>query len=43
MDPPWVRGTNVLLKDLDHMIKRATTPIHGIIFFYRDTGLIGPL
>ena len=41
MEPPWVRGTKVLLNDLDRM--RAATPIYGNIFFYRNTGLIGPL
>ena len=42
-EPPWVRGTKVLLNDLDHMTKRATTRIYGNIFFYRNTWLIGPL
>ena len=39
------QGTKVLLNDLDHMTKRAATPIYGnsCIFFYRNTGLIGPL
>ena len=43
MEPPWVRGTKVLLNDLNHMTKRAATPIYGNIFFYRNTSLIGPL
>ena len=30
----------VLLNDLDHMTKRAATPIYGNIYFYRNTGLI---
>ena len=37
------RGTKVLLNDHDHMTKRAATPIYGNTFFYRNTGLIGPL
>ena len=43
MEPPWVRGTKVLWNDLDHMNKRAATPIYGSILFYRNTGLTGPL
>ena len=37
------QGRKVLLNDLDHMTKRAATPIDGNIFFYRNTGLIGLL
>ena len=37
------QGKKVLLNDLDHMTKRAASSIYGNIFFYRNTGLIGPL
>ena len=33
MEPPRVRGTRVLLNDLGHMTKRATTSIYGKVFF----------
>ena len=33
----------VLLNDLNHMTKRAATPINGNVFFYRNTELFGPL
>ena len=32
METPWVRGTKVLLNDLDHMTKRAAKPIYGNIY-----------
>ena len=37
------QGKKVLLNDLDHTTKRAATPIYSNIFFYRNTGLMGPL
>ena len=32
------QGEKVLLNDLDHMTKRAATPIYGYISFYRILG-----